>query len=334
MVHKVQYFQKTFCSESSRSAPFSPALSICFDISLCKVDSVRAARTAAHAYLCRQDRYMTDGPEHPRRKGESSAHPLVADLATHAISALASKRTTTRPALSESLTQRLVEAASAPRETAMSGAIDALLHAGVPAIEILDFYIPESARRLGQFWLEDCASFSEVTVGCARLQRGMRTLFPITVHPVDPGAGSVLVAVVEGETHTLGAMVLAEQLRRRGIAVRLIIGEPAPRLLRFVAEGQFDAIFLSVAIEEKLADLAAIVEKLRQLANSTAPILVGGAITRLGKEVQEKTGADHVVDDATEALRLCGLTTSRHDSARDWNIRQGMRGVRTPEADR
>ena len=173
---------------------------------------------------------------------------------------------------------------------------------------------PEAARRLGEAWCSDGAGFADVTIATARLQRSLRMLAeaPRSRRPMGRAEASVLVAVIEGEYHTLGAMVLTEQMRRRGVSVRLLLGEGDATILDTVADGHFDAIFLSVAVAEKLAHVRDLVEKTRRVAQHGVPVVVGGAIGQFGPDIKTVTGADHVATDAREALRLCGLTISHH----------------------
>lgn len=255
---------------------------------------------------------MTDGQGPYGLKPEDSTENTVASLASRAIAVLASKRFHGRSPASETLILDLVDAARSGGETALNQAIAKLSRAGIPNEEIIDFYIPEAARRLGDDWCSDGLGFAEVTIGSARLQRAVRSLSapPRYADTVGDAERSVLVVVMEDHFHTLGAMVLAEQLRRLGVSVRLLLGETERRVLHTVASGNFDAIFFSVAVVERLAGLRELVEKTRDVSPDPVPIVVGGAVGHLGTDVRKVTGADHTATDPREALRLCGLKVS------------------------
>ncbi|MEM7778695.1 MAG: cobalamin B12-binding domain-containing protein [Pseudomonadota bacterium] len=255
---------------------------------------------------------MTDRHESTRHQTDLRAAPTVESLAERAIAVLASKRATGGQVLSESLVLGLIRGAEADDPSELRTAVLDLNHAGVPPEEIIDFYIPEAARRMGEQWCEDGMSFADVTIGVARLQRVMRNL------SIDPrqhshagrGTTSILVSVVEGEYHTLGAMVLTEQFRRMGVSVRLLLGDDARDTQRIVATGDFDAIFFSVAVAEGLVPVRNLIRQVRQVLPKPTPIVVGGAIGISGLDVKKLTGADHATTDAKEALRQCGLTIS------------------------
>ena len=103
---------------------------------------------------------MTDGQGPLGLKPDDSTENTVASLASQAIAVLASKRAGGRPPLSETLILDLVEAARGGSETAVDEAIAGLSRAGVPVEEIIDFYIPEAARRLGDVGTRRIATFT------------------------------------------------------------------------------------------------------------------------------------------------------------------------------
>ncbi|MEO0702000.1 MAG: hypothetical protein AAFY80_07675 [Pseudomonadota bacterium] len=260
---------------------------------------------------------MTDRHDKIRSLLDVGSTPTVETLAERAIAVLASKRSTGSQVLSERLVVDLMNSAQSDDASQMRTAVVDLMHAGIPAEEIIDFYIPEAARRLGERWCEDGVSFADVTIGVARLQRMLRDL------SIDPrqhafagkGMASVLVVVVADEYHALGAMVLTEQFRRIGLSVRLMLGDDTHETQRVVATGDFDAIFCSLAVVERLGAVRDLIRSMRQVLPKATPIVVGGAIGNSGLNVKKLTGADHATSDPQRALRLCGLTTS-HQGAR------------------
>lgn len=255
---------------------------------------------------------MTDGYQFSSHKPDEESEANVTNLAERAIAMMASKRQQGREPFSERLIARLIAAARDRNDAAVQGAVTDILNSGIPTDEVLAFYIPEAARRLGDGWCEDGLSFADVTIGTARLQRALRLIAVGPRAAPDAGAtkNSVLLVVMEGEHHTLGAMVLAEQFRRFGISVRLLLGEGAGRVIQTVATGDFDAIFLSVGSAAKLAEARGLVEKVRSAKGRSTPVVVGGAVGHSVEDVTKATGADYSATDPHEALRLCGLKTS------------------------
>lgn len=260
---------------------------------------------------------MKDGQDRSRpAPGRSEGSP-VDSLASRAVAVLAERRDRKAAPLSERLVIMLRDAVLDGGNPAVDSAIDAMLDEGCPADEILEFYIPEAARRLGVGWCDDTLGFAQVSIGSARLQHAVRALSS-RGRPVAPsGVGhAVLVVVPKGEHHTLGAIILTEQLRRYGVSVRVSIGEPDSAVLRTVASGQYDAIFFSVSSIERLADLGELVEKSSRMLPVKVPTVVGGAFEVGAESIKELSGADHTANDVKEALLLCGLTISPSDAVR------------------
>ncbi|MDU8944504.1 cobalamin B12-binding domain-containing protein [Ovoidimarina sediminis] len=254
---------------------------------------------------------MTDGPDRPGRRSEVPVASPVDTLASRAVAVLAERRERTRAPLSERLLARLSDAVLKGGNGPVEAAVADILHSGCPAEEVLGFYIPEVARRLGDDWCEDRLGFAQVSIGSARLQHAVRALSAGPRKSASDGPGhAVLVVVPEGEHHTLGAVVLTAQLRQRGLSVRLVMGEANRMVVRTVASGQYDAIFLSISSAERLAQLRVLIEKSKNALPVAIPTVVGGALGAGGKDIAKLAGADHAASDLNEALRRCGLTIS------------------------
>lgn len=188
-----------------------------------------------------------------------------------------------------------------------------LKRARVSAVALADYYIPEVARRLGRDWERDCLSFADVTMGTARLQAILREI----------GAGwsadregasngpTLLLVLPGGEQHTLGAMVLAGQLRRMGISVSLKIAPSPGELAHYVAERAFDGALVSVACNDRLETCCKLVKTLKESSKGALRVAVGGAILDAGEDVMRSTGADLVTNDILRALTMMGLDVGR-----------------------
>jgi methanogenic corrinoid protein MtbC1 len=219
------------------------------------------------------------------------------------------------PALSESCVANLLRTVLAPETDDRGTLLSILRDMNVGLDDVVDHYIPEAARRLGEDWHCNRRSFADVTIGTARLQGLLREIIALRGEDYvrEASAPGIAVIVLENEFHTLGAMVLSQQLRRLGVSVQMIIGQSEPEILQSVAQHQFNAILISVSRSECLATLRKLVEKLRQSTFGGAPVVIGGAAIGDESEIRILTGADHVASDAKDALRKCGLKTFHKD---------------------
>ncbi|WP_342077604.1 cobalamin B12-binding domain-containing protein [Yoonia sp. SS1-5] len=219
----------------------------------------------------------------------------------------------------QALFVKLREAAlSADREACVEVMKDAL-HGGLRPEDMADLYIPALARDMGQDWCEDQLGFAQVTIGVSRLQSMLRDLGPAwsadsVAHPAAP---AIMLVVPEQAHHTLGAMVLAGQLRRKGLSVRLVLGMRRTELVKLVELASFDAVFISASCGERLETLRRIVDVIGVAASRRPPVVIGGSILDVEdkENVTALTGADYATGCPDEALRLCGLIERMHDDA-------------------
>jgi MerR family transcriptional regulator, light-induced transcriptional regulator len=176
--------------------------------------------------------------------------------------------------------------------------------------DLADLYFPSVARKLGCDWEADSVSFAGLSIAVARMQAILRQIGAAWVG--DDGAGSrigtLLLILPEGEQHTLGAMVLAGQLRRKGVSVSLTIAPEPSVLRRLLAERSFDGAMVSVGCSAKVAPCRAVVKALKAGSGGRLPVAVGGAVLLRETDIAARTGADIATNDLTEALAALGLT--------------------------
>lgn len=171
--------------------------------------------------------------------------------------------------------------------------------------DLVDSYFPAVARYLGCAWVEDSAPFTDVTIAVARMQAMLRQIGrDWTSNSVaEVGSSTVLVVLPEGEQHSFGAVLLAGQLRRQGISVRLEIGTPTGTLRRLVHEKTFDCAMISIACEETLGRCRAVVKALKEGSGGRLWVAVGGSLLDRPIDLRGQTGADVVTCDPLLALQ-------------------------------
>jgi len=193
----------------------------------------------------------------------------------------------------------------------MNAAMAKAIDAGIPPQDLADLYVPALARQMGDAWCKDEMSFAGVTIGVSRLQSLLRDLGPAWAGDTlaEPDAPTVLLALGKEIYHTLGAMVLAGQLRRKGLSVTLLLGATNDEIVTTLEQGDYDALFLSASIGESLDNLSRMVESVRTKIGEPPPIVIGGTILETETDVRAAIGADHASKDPDEAIALCGLKT-------------------------
>jgi MerR family transcriptional regulator, light-induced transcriptional regulator len=259
---------------------------------------------------------MTEGPSAGTRATPEVSADHVDALAARALTVVARQTARAGRGPSPLLIEMLETAALDSSPWAITAALDRMAAAGVPPAEIADRYIPAVARRMGDKWCSDEMGFAQVTIGCARLQGALRELGPEwrADHNAPPDAPCILIAVGSEIYHTLGAVVLAGQMRRAGLSVNLHLGTGADDLTYLLQRIRVQAVFLSASSGESLESLRKLVDAVRTAPAPRPPVVIGGTITWMadadGVDIAALTGADHVTCDPEKALSLCGIKTS------------------------
>lgn len=246
----------------------------------------------------------TDGAPH---------NPAIRFLVESALRKIASDYVDRNPKDRDAWIERLCAALVSESETSHHGVIGALVATGVTSEQIYQDYVPEAARRLGEMWISDSASFVDVTLGASRLQALFRAAG-------DAGGGTmrgrsiplgqeILMVIPAFEQHSLGAFVAADTFRRHGVWVRMAIGMEAAELVALLCESRFSAVGLSLSTWKSVEKAAELIEHLRRYAGSLSPIMVGGRVVAEGDDILGVCGADHAVRSVREAIERCGLAT-------------------------
>ena len=227
-----------------------------------------------------------------------------------ALSVLASGVTTKMNAAPSGLwpdfLDRMSAAVQSADRTLVQDVVDTMLREGVSGQEIAGRYIPSVARYLGEEWLADRASFAQVSIGSACLQGLLRHLGPDWCgEDVVPAADAprCLVMVPAAEQHTLGATILAGQLRSSGLAVQLEL-DLCPNAARsLISDGDFTALMISATSRISLDSLRFLVDTVKPVT-SNMPILIGGSVLDHGIDMKAAIGVDVATSDWNTALRV------------------------------
>ena len=160
-----------------------------------------------------------------------------------------------------------------------STAVTTLTSRGLQADAIVDYCIPRIARSYGQEWTNDSLSFATVSVGCAHLQLVLKHIIHERGFNVLNGNGKcILLAVLSPEQHTLGALVLVDQLRRLGLSVKMCIGTSVDDVTKSAFENKFDAVLFSVSSMEAADISAQCVNQIRQNYAYQPLVILGGSV--------------------------------------------------------
>lgn len=203
--------------------------------------------------------------------------------------------------LSSKLVDQFCHALIDDSHSVASEFVSDLLSNSISADDVFFNLFAEAARRLGNWWERDHATFAEVTVASARIYSLMRSLRqevePILSNP----SGVATFASVPGETHTLGVTMAAQYFRKNGWEINLKIGKEHNELVESILAEKTDLLGLSISGEHSLPALARLVIAVRMVAPNTH-MFVGGKGVDFCLEELSHLQLDAVVADVEEAV--------------------------------
>lgn len=171
-----------------------------------------------------------------------------------------------------------------------------------------------SARDLGQRWIADQCSFTDVTIATGRLieiarQFGLR-------HSADQRqgmqlrnnlsrSGKVLLATAPGEQHVFGLQIINSMLQAKGLRTDLLLGGSYDQLLQAVSSVHYKFIVISIGSERTTHSAQHLIPVLRKNSlQQKCPVYIGGFAVEQYLTSAEICGADGSCTDARELVAI------------------------------
>lgn len=311
---------KLVTAKSPQLEAFRRALSRNFDNSKVLNQGIYRGSSADHSVIDRvnpggQSEVLMDNGT--PKTDRSNSHLMQDELEVLAAKALRVMAAQTPPNADETpLAQlyALTDAYIGIDEQARHDVLGRIMSKGVTSDAMIEAVIPATARYMGELWASDKLSFAEVTIGAARLQETVRSISSRKKHHKDTSGGPrILLVVPRVEQHTLAIFVVAEQMRRHGVAVHIALGSFPDEIVALVRKHRFTMVGISASGRRTLGSVRELVKAIRTGVPRITPIVVGGPLSELGVDVVAVTGADHFTSDAKEALQFCGIGTTSSD---------------------
>ena len=185
--------------------------------------------------------------------------------------------------------------------------VNKLLDEGLNTEHIFLELITPAARALGTQWDLDRMDFVDVTHGLVRLHAIAHEIgFAYQDGPVLQGEiKRIMIASAPGSEHLLGPTIVADFFRKAAWQVVIEISSSKKQLVQAVENEWFDTVGLSVSIAPQLADLADLVDQIKQRSrNPRVVVLLGGPIFTVQNLQASDFGAAGICVDAKEAVSL------------------------------
>ena len=255
------------------------------------------------------------GLVHPVTSSKHSEDMSVRRFAMRVVSELAQASGTGHAALSTIIAKLVTDFARSGDSHALSTLYAEMRMRRISAEEVLDAYLPNALGVIGREWHNEEIDILHASLACARLQNLLRELGRAwasdRMGPV--GDGRILLTLPKGEQHTFGVMLAANQLRRIGVSVKVMLLPAATELRDVLAHNRFNAVFISVSNKTSVLPCAAMVRELRTWSHEDIPIVIGGGLVLREnsdtdhRRIADTTGADIVTSDIACALHSCGI---------------------------
>lgn len=142
-----------------------------------------------------------------------------------------------------------------------------------------------AARMLGDWWLEDRASFVDVTIGTGwifEFLRDTRDVPPSTKPRSEP---PLVFASVPGEQHTLGVRMAADSFRGDGWDIALKIGLGQEDLVAYIKQRPDCIVGLSIAGRHSLPALFRLVDAINMSCPHASIVACGHGIDELRQQL-------------------------------------------------
>lgn len=194
-------------------------------------------------------------------------------------------------------------------------AVNTLTSRGLQADAIVDYCIAKIARNYGQEWTNDSLSFASVSVGCAHLQLVLKHIIHERgLNVLDGNGKCVLLTALSPEQHTLGALVLADQLRRLDFSVKMCLGASTEDVTKSVFENKYHAVLFSASTLEAAEISAQCVNQIRQNYAYQPLVFLGGSVLSSHSREDMPNAFDHVtnkLDVIVNSIENANVTVSK-----------------------
>lgn len=192
---------------------------------------------------------------------------------------------------------------------------------GISLENIFMQLLAPAAKHLGDMWLSDACSFTDVTVGLSRIYQLVHRLSPVFESEAGATRSScgrtAFLAPVPGEQHGLGLLLVEEFFRREGWDVWAPSAVTGAEIIKAASQEHYDVIGISVTCGALLDDLASVIQSARtQSRNPNVVVMVGGRFINDNPGLVKRLGADATDYDGSQAVRQIDACARRLNNGR------------------
>jgi len=172
-------------------------------------------------------------------------------------------------------------------------------------LEVIEKGFGDGIRRIGDLWEEGEFFLPELMLGGTIMQESMDILLPkLKSSGKSISSGTVVIATIEGDIHSIGKTIVGTMLSANGFDVYDLGADvPAEHIIETAIEKNADVIGVSALLTTTMFGQKKIVEILEKKGiRSKFKVIIGGA--PVNKSWTEECKADGFAGSAVEAVRL------------------------------
>ena len=192
--------------------------------------------------------------------------------------------------------------------------IQSMLESGISMREVFEVYLPDAARQLGNYWVQNTLSFAEVTLATCRLQTLARKLEYNYIGSINSGTCGPEIMIINpmGEQHTFGAQMISRQFRRLGASPYLSINNSFAEIKNIMIKHKFQLVGLSLSDYKLCNEQNEVGRIIEFVKKAKIPIVAGGSLTQTHKKKLQSLNLDMITNDAMTALRRFNIKLSKN----------------------
>ena len=169
---------------------------------------------------------------------------------------------------------------------------------------ILDSYFPIIAKRLGDQWVSDEITFSEVTIALGKIQflnSKMEHQYLANLK-VKSSNTKILMLIPTGEHHTYGGIAATRKLRGFGTKPFLTLDYKNEELEDLLYNEHYEFIGISSANNFMVDNINKLTIQIRNIIEKKVPVVLGGNLVNTYKKTNEKLKVDLVSQNIEQVL--------------------------------
>jgi methanogenic corrinoid protein MtbC1 len=266
---------------------------------------VLSSRGIGHAFLAENLLQVRDALAAHLTNGSNIIKEYV-DGAVAVLNGNAAEATTSADADPFALTRSMYLQAvlAGQRAAALNVAREALRD----GVSVEDFYIhvlQATLYEVGRLWESNTITVAHEHAATAITQFVMAQLYEHIDRSASPNGRTLLMTGLEGELHTVGALMVSDMLEARGWTVHYLgTNLPHAAIVQAIRERDPEWIGISATMLFSVPAVRRLVDSIRSEWGTAKRIVLGGAAFRAAPDLWREIGVDGQARDLREALAL------------------------------